>query len=128
MKNYLKFATQVFFAAVAALVPALIDDHIDAAEWINAALAAGTAISVLGAGELPEGIWSHTKTIVSGAMAGLTLLVSYVSDGGQITTTEWVQVGLAAAAALGVAFMPGPKVYTADTYGKHAAGLKAGPA
>jgi hypothetical protein len=120
VKQYGKFIATVFFAAVTAIVAALVDDRVDAGEWINVALAAGTTISVLGAGELPAGIWKHTKTIVTGAMAGLTLLVSFVSDGGYITTTEWLQVGLAVAATFGVAFTPGPKVEPVN-YGEHAA-------
>lgn len=108
--RYAKFIAQVFFAAIAALVAALVDDQVDAAEWINVAIVSLGAVSVLGAGELPSGVWAHTKTIVAGATAGLVLLVSFVSDGGYITTTEWLQVGLAVASTLGVAFAPGPKV------------------
>jgi hypothetical protein len=126
--RYWKFAAQVFFAAVAALVAALTDDQVDAAEWINVFIIALGAINVLGAGNLPAGIWSYTKTIVSAATAAATLLVSFVSDGGYITQSEWLQIGLAAAAALGVAFMPGPKVYDAAEVARRAANLRNGPA
>jgi hypothetical protein len=128
MKQYGKFIAQVLAAALAALVAALADDRVDAAEWINVVIALGAAVSVLGAGNLPEGVWAYAKTIVSASMAGLTLLVSFLSDGGTITTSEWIQVLLAAAAAVGVYFAPGPRVYGADTYGSHAAGLRPGPA
>jgi hypothetical protein len=113
MSKYLKFIAQVVFTAVAALVAALQNDQVDAAEWINVIILTLGAVSVLGGGEFPEGIWSHMKTIISGATAGLVLLVSFVSDGGYITTSEWLQVALAAAAALGVAIAPGPRVVPA---------------
>lgn len=110
MSKYGKFIAQVFFTAVGAVVAALVDDRIDAAEWINVAILTMGAISVLGAGEFTEGVWRHTKTIVSAATAALTLLASFVSDGGLITTSEWLQIALAAASVLGVAVTPGPKV------------------
>jgi len=118
MKLYLKFVVQVFFAAVAAVVAALVDDKVDAAEWINVFIVALGAVGVLGAGNLPDGVWRYTKTIVSGATAAATLLVSFVSDGGTITPSEWLQVALAAAAALGVLVAPGPLVTTVARDGR----------
>lgn len=112
MKKYGKFIAQVFFTAVAALIAALTDNHVDAAEWINVFIAALGSVAVLGAGNLPSGIWAYTKTIVSAATAAATLLVSFVSDGGTITGSEWLQVVLAAAAVLGVWAAPGPVVHT----------------
>jgi hypothetical protein len=111
--KYAKFVAQVFFAAVAALVAALVDDRVDAGEWINVVIITLGAVAVLGAGNLPAGVWAYTKTIVSAATAAATLMVAFVSDGWYITTTEWLQIALAAAAALGVSFAPGPKVYDA---------------
>jgi hypothetical protein len=128
MKQYGKFIAQVVFAVLTAIVAALADDRVDVAEGINAAIVGFGAIAVLGAGNLPSGVWAYTKTIVSAATAALTLLVSFLSDGGHISTAEWVQVALAAAAAVGVYFAPAPRVYDADTYGQHAAGLRPGPA
>ena len=113
MSKYGKFIAQVFFVAVSTLVAALVDDRVDASEWINVLIAVLGAVSVLGAGELPAGVWKHMKTIVAGASAAAMLAVSYVSDGWFISTTEWLQILLAVMAAVGVGFAPGPKVVEA---------------
>jgi hypothetical protein len=110
VSRYLKFIAQVFATGVAAIVAASADNRVDAAEWINVLILTLGAVSVLGAGELPAGVWAHTKTIVAGVTAGAVLAVSYVSDGWYITTTEWLQIGLAVLAAIGIAVVPGPKV------------------
>lgn len=110
MQRYLKFIAQVVMTAAVALVAALQDNRIDAAEWINVLIAAASAVAVLGGGELPAGVWAHTKTIVAAALAGLMLLASLVSDGGTITSSEWLQVALAVAGAVGVAVVKGPVV------------------
>jgi hypothetical protein len=110
MQRYLKFAAQIVVTALSVLVAALADDTVDAAEWINVLIAALGAVSVLGAGEVPETVWAHMKTYVAAATAGAVLLVSFVSDGGSITTSEWLQVALAAAGAIGVAAVKGPKL------------------
>jgi hypothetical protein len=125
--KYAKFVAQVFFAAVAALVAALVDDRVDAGEWINVVIITLGAVAVLGAGNLPAGVWAYTKTIVSAATAAATLMVAFVSDGWYITTTEWLQIALAAAAALGVSFAPGPKVYDALAVAR-IGGAQQGPA
>lgn len=127
MKQYGKFIAQIAFAALTALVAALVDDRVDAAEWINVLIVTLGAVGVLGAGNLPAGVWSRTKLYVSGATAAATLLVSFVSDGGYITSSEWIQVALAAMAALGVAFAPGPRVYDAVAAGRAGANLRQGP-
>ena len=116
-QRYLKFAMQVFFTGVAGLVAALVDDRVDTVEWINTGILMLGAISVLGAGELPEGVWKHMKTYVSAASAALVALVTFTTDGA-VTTTEYLQIVLAAVAALGVAIVPGPKVYDALAVGR----------
>lgn len=110
MIRYLKFIAQVFSAAISAIVAASVDNRVDAAEWINVLIVALGAVAVLGAGNLPAGVWAYTKTIVSAATTAALLIASFVSDGGYITTTEWLQVGLAVLGTLGVAFVPGPRV------------------
>jgi drug/metabolite transporter (DMT)-like permease len=111
MRQYLKFAAQVVFTIIAALVAALVDERIDTVEWINAGIMALGAVSVLGAGNLPAGVWAYTKTIVAAATAALVALVT-----------------LAVAGVLGVAALPGPKVYDAAAAGRAAANLRNGPA
>jgi drug/metabolite transporter (DMT)-like permease len=110
MKLYGKFVVQVLATALVALIAALQDDRVDAAEWINVVLAALTAVAVLGAGNTTEGVWRYTKVIVASAGAGLTLLASFVSDGGVVTASEWLQVLVAAAGAAGVLAVKGPRL------------------
>jgi drug/metabolite transporter (DMT)-like permease len=110
MKLYGKFVVQVLATALVALIAALQDDRVDAAEWINVVLAALTAVAVLGAGNTTEGVWRYTKVIVASAGAGLTLLASFVSDGGVVTVSEWLQVLVAALGAAGVLVVKGPRL------------------
>jgi drug/metabolite transporter (DMT)-like permease len=117
MRLYMKFAMQVIATVLVALVAALQDDRVDAAEWINVVIVLLGAVSVLGAGNLPDGVWRYTKTIVAAATAALTLLVSFVSDGGVITGSEWLQVAIAAFGAVGVLAVKGPVVIPADMPG-----------
>ncbi len=106
--NYLKFVAQVVAAGVAALVPALADGRVTPDEWINVGIIALGAVAVLGAGNLPAGVWHWAKVIVAAASAVLVALASLWTGG--ITAMEWVQLGLAALGALGVAVLPGPEV------------------
>lgn len=108
MNRYLKFLAEVLVAALAALVAGLADDVIDAPEWINVVIVALGAVAVLGGGELPAGVWAHTKTIVSAATAGAVLLQSLITDG--ITASEWSQIALAVVGAVLVSAVPGPVV------------------
>lgn len=113
MKMYGKFIAQVVVTALAALVAALADDQVDTLEWVNVGIVALGAIGVLGAGNLPSGVWAYAKTIVASASAGLVLLTSLLADG-VITGSEWLQVVIAVAGAAGVAITPGPRVQRAD--------------
>lgn len=130
VSTYLKFAAQVFAAAVSALIAALVDDRIDFSEWINAGVLALGAVAVLGAGDLPAGVWRYTKPIVSVASAVLVLWQSLATDG--MSTGEWLQLAVAALGALGVYAAPGPKVVEATRFnalqrGLGDAGLSNGP-
>jgi drug/metabolite transporter (DMT)-like permease len=108
VKTYGKFIAQVLATVVAAIVAALADNRLDTPEWINVVIVGLGAVAVLGAGNLPSGVWSHTKTIVAAATAGAVFLQSAISDG--ITGAEWLQLLLAVVGALGVFAAPGPKV------------------
>ena len=114
--RYMKFVAQVVMTAAVVLVAALQDNRVDAAEWINVFIAMASAISVLGAGELPSGVWKYTKTIVAAALAGLMLLVSFVSDGGVVTGSEWLQVAIAAATAIGMTPLRAPVLVPAGQH------------
>lgn len=116
MNQYLKFAAQVAATAVAALVAGLVDDRLDFTEWLNVGIMALGAIGVLGAGNLPAGVWRYTKAIVAATSAVLVLWQSLASGG--MTSSEWLQLAIAALGALGVLSVPGPMV---EPVGRHAA-------
>jgi len=124
--RYWKFAAQVFAAALAALVAGLVDDRLDTLEWVNSGIMALGAVAVLGAGNLPAGVWAHTKTICAAASAALVAWVTFATDG-IVTQSEWLQIGLAVLGVLGVFVAPGPKVYDAAAAGRIGAGLRPGP-
>lgn len=126
MKQYAKFIAQVAATVLAAVVALLNGtDHPGASDWVNVLVVALGAVAVLGAGNLPEGVWRHTKTFVAAATAVAVLLQSVITDG--ISAAEWLQLALAALGALGVYAAKGPIVYDAASVGRHAAALGAGP-
>jgi hypothetical protein len=123
---YMKLAAQVAATVVAAVVALLNGtDHPGASDWVNVAIIGLGAVAVLGAGNLPAGVWAHAKTIVAAATAVAVLLQSFITDG--ISSAEWLQLALAALGALGVYVAPGPKVYDAAALGRAASGLRPGP-
>lgn len=113
--RYAKFAAQIVATVLAAVVAGLVDDRLDFTEWLNVGVIGLGAVAVLGAGNLPAGVWRYTKTIVSAASAVLVLWQSLASAG--MTGSEWLQLGIAALGAVGVAAMPGPVV---QQLGRHA--------
>jgi hypothetical protein len=128
---YMKFLAQVTVTVLAALVPLLNGTaHPTGSDWVNVAIIGLGAVAVLGAGNLPAGVWKYTKTLVSAATAVAVLLQSAITDG--ISSAEWLQLALAALGALGVVAAPGPKVVEASRFnalqrGLGDAGLTAGP-
>lgn len=128
---YAKFVAQVVVTVLAAVVPLLNGtSHPNGSDWVNVAIIGLGAVAVLGAGELPAGVWRYTKTIVSAATAVAVLLQSLITDG--ISSAEWIQLALAAAGALGVIAAPGPQVvekprFDALQRGLGDAGLANGP-
>jgi hypothetical protein len=128
--NYLKFGAQVLATVLAAIIAGLVDERLDFTEWLNVGYVGLAAVGVLGAGNLPSGIWRYTKLIVSAAGAVLVLWQSLASGG--MTTSEWLQLGAAAFGAVGVYALPGPKVVEKSRYdalqrGLGDAGLGPGP-
>ena len=129
---YAKFFAQVAATVLAAIVPLLNGTaHPNGSDWVNVAIIGLGAVAVLGAGNLPAGVWKYTKTIVAAATAVAVLLQSAITDG--ISSAEWLQLALAALGALGVVVAPGPKVVEATRFdalqrGLGDAGLANGPA
>ncbi len=124
VEPYLKVIAQLVFTVLAAIAAAAADDRIDSVEWVNVLILGLGAVSVLGAGNLPSGIWKRTKAIVSAATAAAVVLHTLVSNGVDLGTTEWIQLAIAAAAPLGVYAVKGPEVVPApQRRGKHEAGI-----
>lgn len=131
MKQYLKFVMQVVATGIMAVIAGLADQRLDTAEWINVGLAVLGSVGVLGAGNLPSGVWAHTKAIVSAATAALVALTSFLADGG-LSGTEVLQIVVAVLGTFGVLAVPGPRVVTesyanAVARGRGASGLSNGP-
>jgi hypothetical protein len=117
LRLYGKFILQVLVVAVSSLIAALQNDRVDAAEWILVLLAVAQAVSVLGAGNLPAGVWRYTKVGAASLIAGLSLLVAFVSDGGVVTSSEWLQVLVAVLGAAGIPLLKGPVLQPAGVAG-----------
>lgn len=109
MAQYRKFVAQILATIAAAFVVALTGDNvIDTSETFNIILIGLGSISVLGAGNLPTGVWAYTKLYISAATAGAVFLSSAITSG--ITLSEWIQLGMAVAGAFGVYSLNGPVV------------------
>lgn len=102
MKIYSKSIGMVLMTVVTAIVAALTDDKVSTAEWLNIAILGFGAASVFAAPNVPYA--KYTKTVLAVLTAGLTAVVSFLTGG--ITTAEWLQVLVAAAAAVGVYALP----------------------
>jgi hypothetical protein len=107
MTIYAKSIGMVLMTVVSAIVAALTDNHITTAEWINVALLGFAAAQVFTAPNIPGA--KYTKTILAVLTAGLTALVSFLTNG--VSTAEWLQVLVAAAAAVGVYALPKSSAY-----------------
>jgi hypothetical protein len=125
VKGYGKFIAQVAATGIAAIIAGLVDDRLDYNDWLNVGFLALGAVGVLGAGNLPAGVWRYTKSFVAAASAVLVLWQSLASGG--MTISEWLQLAVAALGALGVFAVRGPVVYDAAALGRAAAGTRPGP-
>jgi hypothetical protein len=125
---YLKPLAQLAFTVLSAILVLLVDhDHLSNVDWVNITITGLGSVMVLGAGNLPEGLWAHTKTYVSAAMAALVTLNSILITGANLDSANWIEIILAFLAALGVYKVKGPTVVPAPVEpsgrGKHEAGI-----
>lgn len=97
--RYAKFVAQVVATVVAGFVAASTDG-VTNQETVNLVILGLGAFLVLGAANLPAGIWRYTKAIASAASAGAVVLASAITDG--VSGAELGMIGLAAAGAVGV--------------------------
>lgn len=99
---------------LSAVLAALTGDQtIDPTEWINVLIGAVGVVVVYVVPNVEGSIGKYAKGAVAVAMAGLVFLQSGISDG--MTSTEWIQLGLAMLGAVGVGVLPGPMVTGAVT-------------
>lgn len=106
--KYLKFILQVVATVLAAAYPMLSDGNFSTEEQINCVILLLGAIGVLGAGNLPEGVWKYTKFYVSVATAVVVAIAAAITGG--INGAEWIQIVIAGLGAAGVVAAPGPTV------------------
>ena len=103
-KRHLVDPVAFALAVVGVLVTALTDDIITTAELVNVAIIGVGAVATYLAPNLPSGAGSVLKTIVAFIAAGLVALQSFLTGG--ITTSEWLQIAVAAFAGIGVYVVP----------------------
>lgn len=101
--NYMKSFAAVVATVLSAAVAAMIGDGIvSVVEWVNVAIAGSGAAAVFAAPNVPGA--RYTKSVLAVLTAVLMLLTSVITEG--ITSTEWMQLALAALGALGVYAAP----------------------
>lgn len=105
--NYSKSIMYIALAAATFLVTALSDDNLSQDELVNLGIVVVGAIGVYWAPNLSANVTKYFKTAVAFVTAALVSLLSFLSDG--ISTTEWLQIGIAALAAIGVFIVPNVK-------------------
>jgi len=93
----------VIAAVVATVLAAILaamtgDNTISSTEWVNVAILGVGAVGTYFGPNVPGAV--YTKSILAVLTAVLTVLVSAIVGG--ISTTEWLQIALAALGALGV--------------------------
>lgn len=108
VKDYLKFIAQVAATVLGGIVTATVSGPITSAGWINIIISTLGAIGVLGAGELPAGVWSYTKVAVAGLTAAAMTLSTFIAGG--VTLAEILQICAAFLGAIVVGVAPGPVV------------------
>jgi len=120
--HYAKSITYIALAAVTFLVTALTDNTLSSEELLNLGVVVVGAVAVYLVPNLPEKAARFGKTIATFVTAALVATLSFLTDG--ISTTEWLQIGIAALAAIGVYIVPNePPVATVLPVSDREAGL-----
>lgn len=100
--SYIKLLVALVGAVVMSVASFYTDGQFTAEEGVQVAIAGATAAGVWAAANVPGLTWA--KTFVAVLLAVLTLLVSYITDG--VSTSEWLNLGVAALTAAGVYALP----------------------
>ncbi|WP_066041881.1 hypothetical protein [Herbiconiux solani] len=116
LTTYAKSILTIIASAVTILIAALSDNVVTVPELVNVAIAIVTAVGVYLVPNLDDGLARYFKFIVAILGAALTALASVLTDG--VTGAEWLQIFLAALAAIGVAVVPNAPAEPYDA--KHA--------
>lgn len=99
IKPYWKAVVAVIVTVLSAIGAALTGDEvISNPEWVNVAIAGVTAAAVFAAPNVPGA--RYTKAILAVLGAALAVMASAIIGG--ITYTEWIQIIIAGAGAVGV--------------------------
>lgn len=99
IKPYWKAVVAVIVTILSAVGAALTGDEvISANEWVNIAIAGVTAAGVFAAPNVPGA--RYTKAVLAVLGAGLAVMASAIIGG--VTYTEWIQIIVAGAGAVGV--------------------------
>ncbi len=104
--TYAKSLLAVLVTGIYAVVAALTDNTISTVEWISVGIALSGAAAVFTAPNVPHA--KFTKSVLAVITAVLTFFVTAVVDG--VSTSEWLQVLIIAAGAIGVYAVPNKTV------------------
>ncbi len=108
LSHYSKAITYIAMAALTFLVTALTDNVLSTEEILNLVVIVLGAVGVYLIPNFPEGFAKIAKTGVAFLTAAVVAALSFLTGG--IEVTEWLQIVLAAFAAVGVYIIPnGPK-------------------
>lgn len=103
MSKYNKMFAIIVATVLSGILAALTGDNaISPTEWVNVAILAVGAAGVFAAPNVPGA--TYTKSVLAVLAAVLAVLVSAIVGG--ISTTEWIQIAMAALGALGVYAVP----------------------
>lgn len=108
IKLYAKAILYIALAAVTFLVTALSDNRIDVSELINLGIILVGAVGVYLVPNMAGDWRNYLKAGAAFLGAGLVALLSFLTDG--VTLAEWLQVGIAALAGIGVTIVPNEPV------------------
>lgn len=107
ISEYAKAIVYIALSAVTFLVTALSDNRLDVSEVLNLVIVVLGAVGVYLVPNLEKGLGAYLKGIIAFLTAGIIALLSFLSDG--VSLSEWMQVLIAALAAIGVVIVPNMK-------------------
>lgn len=102
LRPYMKSILAVVGTIFSAVVGVLTDGHITDSEWIQVAILGVGAAAVFAAPNVPGA--RHTKSVLAGLAAALSLLTGLITDG--LSAQEILLVAIAALTAAGVLGVP----------------------